>query len=104
LIPFGPSGRQAVSEAELFNIVTLKEKSDRAQSMIDLIAARVVDLLKAGAQPEDACLFSARLEVIESAGITEERLLINGVCRWRRVSGSDTAIRRQTHILATEPL
>lgn len=103
LIPFGPDGRQAVTEADLSNIVVLQERAANTQARIDLIAASVTDRLKAGAAIPDDCLHNARLETVKAGGVVEERLIIDGVIRWRRIAGSAAAIRRNANILASEP-
>lgn len=95
--------QKPVSETDLYNIVSLLEKAATAQAHIDLIASSVVDRLKDGAEIERGSRYEPRIETVKDGGVVEERLIIDGVCRWRRVSGSSTAIRRQANILATDP-
>lgn len=103
LIPFDPNGRQAISEVDIYNIVALQERAASAQAKVDLIANRIADCLRAGGAIDDDCQYSAHIEVSESAGIREERLVIDGICRWRRIAGSAGAIRRNTDLLLKEP-
>lgn len=105
LIPFDPDGRQAVTETDLFNIISLQERVAGLQACIDQIATGVVDRLKASAEVEHGSRYEPRLEIVQIlAGVTEERLIIDGICRWRRVTGTAAAILRQAHNLAVEPI
>lgn len=92
-----------VSETDLFNIVSLLERAANAQAHVDLIANSVVDRLKAGAELERGSRHEPRLETVKAGGVIEERLIIDGVIRWRRIAGSADAIRRNPGILSTEP-
>jgi hypothetical protein len=104
LISFESSNCPVVTEPDLWNIVSSLDKIASTQARIDLIANSVVERLKAGAEIEEACRYTAKLEAIEIGGIREERLMIDGVCRWRRIAGSAAALRRHAGVLGTDPL
>jgi hypothetical protein len=102
VIPFGPQS-QPITETDIFNIVSLLEKAANTTARADAIANSVADRLKAGADQEADMRYETRLETAKVAGLVEERLIVDGVCRWRRIAGSPEAIRRNPNILATEP-
>lgn len=104
LISFDSPNCPAITEPDLWNIVSSLDKIASTQARIDLIANSVVERLKTGADIEDDCRYSAKLETVEVGGIREERLIIDGVCRWRRIAGSAAALRRHAGVLGADPL
>ena len=92
LIVFGGSGSEEITDGEIDYLLCLENRIQSTLELRDALADNFIARLKSGAQVEPGP-HAARLETAEDNGVTEERLLIDNVCRYKRVIGSATKVR-----------
>ena len=92
--PGDSRGVGPVTESDLETVVVLHGQVERRRGLMAQVAESVLDRLAAGAEVEPSCHDATR-EVIYRPGVTEERLIVDGVVRHRRLTGGGHRLKRR---------
>ena len=101
LVTFHNSGGSgSITETDIDNLLVIANRIARDQQIYDRIAEGVLDRLSVGGEV-DAGPRTVGSEVTQSDGVVEERLLIDAVCRFRRLRGSTSRIDQRARPIAS---
>ena len=83
VIVLGGGGSEEITDGEIDYFLCLENRIQSTQELRDTLAENMINRLKAGA-PVEPCAHNARLVEVNRNEVTEERLMVDNVCRYVR--------------------